>query len=308
MRSVLIHEVGLRDGLQIEKATIPTEAKLRWIDRLSESGVDIIQIGSFVNPQRVPQMGDTDAIFRELSGRKPNGGPAFSALVLNEKGLDRGLTCGVEYFCMGVSASETHSMKNTGMTTEEATGRIIAMAKLALAAGMKVQVSVQSAFGCGYEGVVPKERVLELVDRFVDAGMKQISLADTAGHANPLQVEELFNEMHRLAPMVERACHFHDTFGMALANSYAAWRAGVTYFESAFGGLGGCPFTALSGGNVPTEDLVHMFQRMGLRPDIRLQPISEVSHEAAEILGRPLPGAVQRTGPIPEIQREVATV
>jgi hydroxymethylglutaryl-CoA lyase len=292
MNRILIHEVGPRDGLQIEKAIVPTSDKIRWIETILESGVDTIQLGSFVNAEKVPQMADTEKLFARFRGKK------FSALVLNEKGFERGLACGVEYFCMGVSASETHSKKNTGMTTSEALTRITAIAKRAVEAGAIVQVSVQSAFGCGFEGAVAQERVLDIVKAYLDAGLTQISLADTAGHAHPQQVEELFGAIWALEPATSLACHFHDTFGMAMANCYAALRAGVQSFEAAVGGLGGCPFTALSGGNVPTEDLVHMLQRIGYRDDIQLAPLVEAAREIASLVGHEVPGKVQRTGPV----------
>jgi len=300
MSGILLHEVGLRDGLQIEEQTVPTERKLDWIGRLVESGIDLVQVGSFVNPQKVPQMADTDTLFREIGTRGlGKRGCTFTALVLNEKGLERGLACGVEYFCMGVSASDTHSRKNTGMTTEEAAGRIIAMGRQTLAAGKGLQVSVQSAFGCGYEGTVPKERVLALVERFLEAGFTCLSLADTAGHADPAQVEDLFGTIHERAPQARLACHLHNTYGLGLANAYAALRAGATSFESAFGGLGGCPFTAVAAGNVCTEDLVHMLHRMNLRHDVKIEPLAALAHDAAAFFGRELPGTVQRTGAIP---------
>jgi hydroxymethylglutaryl-CoA lyase len=300
MNRIILHEVGPRDGLQIEKTTVPTETKIRWIEKLASTGIDMIQFGSFVHREKVPQMADTDELFRHFT--KPTNRPAgvvLTGLVLNEKGLERGLACGVPYFCMGVSASETHSRKNTGMGTEEAAGRIIATAKAALAAGAGVQVSVQSAFGCSYEGAVPEDRVLDLVRRFLDAGLRTVSLADTAGHANPMQVERLFVAIRSLDAGVECAGHFHDTYGLGLANCYAALKAGVTYFESAFAGIGGCPFTAVTGGNVGTEDFVHMLQRMKLREDVRLDPVLEVSREAAQFFARELPSTILRTGPIP---------
>jgi len=199
MGNILLQEVGLRDGLQMEAMTVPTAQKLLWLRMLMNSGVDIIQVGSFVHPVKVPQMADTDRLFAELaaSGEKP-AGVTLSGLVLNEKGLERGLACGVGMFCMGVSASETHSRKNAGMGVGEATERIIAMAREAGAAGIRVQVSVQSAFGCGYEGNVPQERVLGIVRRYCDAGLKNISLADTAGHAVPDQVERMFSAVAAL--------------------------------------------------------------------------------------------------------------
>jgi hydroxymethylglutaryl-CoA lyase len=303
MPPILIHEVGLRDGLQMERTVVPTSRKLAWIEALLRSGLDVIQVGSFVRPEKVPQMADTDALFAHLGppGRRP-AGVVLSALVLNEKGLERGLLCGADMFCMGVSASETHSRRNTGMGIEEATRRIVAMARRALAAGKRAQVSVQSAFGCGYEGRVPRERVLAIVRAFVDAGLGQLSLADTAGHATPDDVESLYAEVRRVAPEAELACHFHDTYGLALANCYAALRAGVTSFEASVAGLGGCPFTAVAGGNTCTEDFVHALQRSGRRPDIQLDPLLEVARDVASFFGRDLPGAVYKTGPIAEPQ------
>jgi hydroxymethylglutaryl-CoA lyase len=299
MSHILIHDVGMRDGLQIEEQTVPTDRKLDWIARLARSGVDMIQVGSFVNPLKMPQMADTDELFRRLGAAPRPPGVIFTGLVLNEKGLERAVACGVEYLCMGVSASDMHSRKNTGMTTSDATHRITAMGRQAVAAGTGVQVSVQSAFGCGFEGAVPADRVLGIARRFVDAGLTTVSLADTAGHADPAQVEDLVGAVRALGPEVAIACHFHDTFGLGLANVYAAWRAGATTFEAAFGGLGGCPFTAVAAGNVCTEDVVHMFQRWDLRRDIDLAAITGVTADAAGFFNRALPGTIHRTGAIP---------
>ena len=299
MSRLVIHEVGLRDGLQIEEQAVATARKLEWIGRLAAAGLRMIQVGSFVNPQKVPQMADTDELFRQLAAAPRATGVVYSGLVLNERGLERGMACGVDYFCMGVSASETHSRKNTGMPIEEAAGRIIAMGRAAAGAGKGVQVSVQSAFGCGFEGAVPAARVLDLVRRFLDAGLTTVSLADTAGHANPAQVEALVGAVSALDSRLAVTCHFHDTYGLGLANAYAAYRAGVVSFESAFGGLGGCPFTAVAAGNVCTEDLAHLFARMGVTTGIDIAAVAEVTKAAAALFGRPLPGVVHRTGPIP---------
>ncbi len=304
MPELIVHEVGLRDGLQIEEGVVPTERKLQWLDLLMQSGVDMIQVGSFVHQQKMPQMADTDELFRQIPVRglqRP--GVILTALVLNEKGLERGMAVGVEYFCMGVSASDTHSRKNTGMGTAEAVDRIIAMGRRVVAAGKGLQVSVQSAFGCGFEGPVPKDRVMSLVHRFLDAGMTTMSLADTAGHADPAYVEQLFGEVAALGSTIQLAAHFHNTYGLAVANSYAAMRAGATCLESAFGGLGGCPFTAVAAGNTCTEDLVHLLHRMNLRRDIALGPILDVVKDAGAYFGRDLPGTIHQTGPIPHAGR-----
>lgn len=303
MATILIHEVGPRDGLQVEEMTVPLAEKIRWIEGLCASGVDMIQLGSFVHPERVPQMADTDALFRHFSGNKV-GNVTLSGLVLNEKGLERGLACGVEMFCMGVSASETHSRKNTGMTVEEALSRIVPMAKHAIAEGRKLQASVQSAFGCGFEGPVDQQKVLEIVKRYLEAGIRNISLADTAGHAQPQQVEDLYGAVRLLETDLELACHFHNTYGLGLANCYAAMKSGVTDFESAFGGLGGCPFTRLPAGNVCTEDLVHSLQRMGLRRDINLAALLEVARQVSAFFGRELPGFILKSGSIVDLKRQ----
>ncbi|MBX2990167.1 MAG: hydroxymethylglutaryl-CoA lyase [Bacteroidetes bacterium] len=297
MKDIIIHEVGMRDGLQMEKQVVPLEKKIEWIERLIASGVDIIQVGSFVRADKVLQMADTDKLFSHFLGQKP-ANTILSALVLNEKGLERALECDVEMICMGVSASETHSKKNTGMSVTEATGRIIEMAKLAGASGRKVQVSVQSAFGCGYEGHVPQERVMKIVEQYLEAGLRNISLADTAGHATPDHVEKMFSAILEYDENIEAACHFHNTYGLALANCYAAMKVGVTSFESSVAGLGGCPFTKIAGGNTCTEDFVHMLHQMGLRDDLSLDNLITTAADIALFFGREMPGMVHRTGRI----------
>src|SRR5215208_1039606 len=284
MENIFIHEVGPRDGLQAEKVTVPMQEKIRWVEALSTSGVDVIQLGSFVSLEKVPQMADTDALFRHFATNKPSN-VILSGLVLNAKGLERGLACGVEMFCMGVSASETHSQKNTGMTTAEALEGIIAMGKRAMAAGKNVQASVQSAFGCGFDGTIEQTKVLDIVKCYLEVGIRTISLADTAGHAQPQQVEDLYGAIRALDSEVELACHFHNTYGLGLANCYAALKSGVRYFESAFGGMGGCPFTKLPAGNVSTEDLVHSLQRMSLRKDIKLDVLLNVARQVSAFFG-----------------------
>jgi len=297
MTQIVIHEVGPRDGLQMEHEVVPIETKEDWIRRTMESGVDIVQVGSFVHPVKVPQMADTDELIRRLVGNKKPG-VTIAGLALNERGVERGLECGVEMLCLGASASETHSLKNTGMATTEAMRRIIAAAEQAVAAGKKVQVSVQSAFGCGFEGPISEERVLEMVGAYVEAGLFNISLADTAGHAHPTQVERLFEAVLDLDPEVECTCHFHNTYGLGMANIMAAMRVGVTSFETSFAGLGGCPFTKVAAGNVATEDLVNVLHLEGLRQDVNLGSLMGVASDVAKYFEREMPGCVYKTGPI----------
>jgi hydroxymethylglutaryl-CoA lyase len=279
----------------MERQVVPMETKEEWIRRAMESGVDIVQVGSFVHPVKVPQMADTDDLIRRLAGNKS---PAviLAGLALNERGVERGLECGVEMLCLGASASETHSQKNTGMASMEATGRIIGAAEHALDAGKKVQVSVQSAFGCGFEGPIPEARVLEMVAAYLDAGLFNISLADTAGHAYPAQVERLFSAVLNLDPNIEATCHFHNTYGLGMANIMAAMSVGVTSFETSFAGLGGCPFTKVAAGNVATEDFVNALQLQGLRRDVDLDHLIGVACHVAEYFDREMPGCVYKAG------------
>ncbi len=295
MTQIVIHEVGPRDGLQMEQQVVPIETKEDWVRRSMESGVDIVQVGSFVHPVKVPQMADTDELIRRLVGNK-RAGVTIAGLALNERGVERGLECGVEMLCLGASASETHSLRNTGMATMEAMSRIIAAAEHAVAAGKKVQVSVQSAFGCGFEGPISEERVLHMVAAYVEAGLFNISLADTAGHAHPAQVERLFEAVFDLDPNIECTCHFHNTYGLGMANIMAAMNSGVTSFETSFAGLGGCPFTKVAAGNVATEDFVNALQLEGLRRDVNLNELMGVASDVAKYFEREMPGCVYKAG------------
>ena len=297
MKHIVVHEVGPRDGLQMERQVVPIDTKEDWIRRTMESGVDIVQVGSFVHPVKVPQMADTDDLIRRLVSDKRSK-VIIAGLALNERGMERGLECGVEMFALGASASETHSLKNTGMASMDATHHIITAGQKALAAGKKVQVSVQSAFGCGFEGPVSEDRVLEMAAAYVDAGLFSISLADTAGHAHPAQVERLFSAVLKLDPNVECTCHFHNTYGLGMANIMAAMRVGVTSFETSFAGLGGCPFTKVAAGNVATEDFVNALQLQGLREDIELGQLIGVAGDVAQYFEREMPGCVYKTGSI----------
>jgi len=302
MTHIVIHEVGPRDGLQMERQVVPIETKEDWIRQTMGSGVDIVQVGSFVHPVKVPQMADTDELIQRLVSDKSSS-VILAGLALNERGVERGLECGVEMVCLGASASETHSLKNSGMATMEATRRIIGAAQHAVAAGKKVQVSVQSAFGCGFEGPIPEERVFEMVGAYLEAGLYNISLADTAGHAHPVQVQRLFTALLDLDPNIECTCHFHNTYGLGMANIMAALRAGVSSFETSFAGLGGCPFTKVAAGNVATEDFVNAMQLQGLRRDVDLDQLIGVADGVAKYFEREMPGCVYKTG---SIRKQVA--
>jgi len=289
----------LRDGFQSIHQIVDTNQKIEWFNDLVTAGIRYIQIGSFVNPKILPQMADTDKIFSIINTRSDLPKDlVLTALILNEKGMERAIEAKVGKILMGVSASETHSMKNTKMTTSEATQRIINIAKECIAIGLDVQVSVQSAFGCGYEGKIPKEKVLAIIEKYLESGLRNISLADTAGHANPKQVADLFQSILKMDENVELACHFHNTYGIGMLNIQSAIENGVRFVETSFGGLGGCPFTKVPAGNVATEDLVHYLWREGYDLEINLDKLIELSRKIEKTLGFELPGYVYKTGKI----------
>ncbi|MEI6089144.1 MAG: hydroxymethylglutaryl-CoA lyase [bacterium] len=291
---IKIHEVGMRDGIQNEKIIVPLETKVKWIESLIESGIDILQIGSFVHPVKVPQMADTDRLFQNFSGKSSK--TLLSGLVLNEKGYERALLCNVDIVCMGVSASNAHSLKNTGMSTEEATNRICEMAKKGLNDGKFVQCSVQSAFGCGFEGKIDESVVYDIIRKYVEIGVKNISLADTAGHAYPEQIKRMMSKIKSDYPEITITVHFHNTFGLGIANCYTGINEGAEVIETAFGGLGGCPFTKVAAGNVATEDLIHSLNRENKAINIDIQKIITVSKEAEAFFNKPLEGYIYKTG------------
>ncbi len=288
---ILIEETAPRDGLQNEKDLLTLSEKIRLVEDLVDCGLPRIQVGSFVNPRAVPQMADTEAVFQGLR-KKP--GVIYRALVLNEKGLERAASCGVRDVAVFVSASETHSRKNSGCETAEALKRACDVVRQAKSQGLSVQAGVMNAFGCRFEGTVPEQRVLSLAASLVDAGADELCLADTSGLANPLQMEKIVAEALRNFP-IPLVLHLHDTFGFGLANVYAAWKLGVSRFDGACGGLGGCPFIPGAPGNIPTEDLAHLFHAMGLPTGIDLEKLTAVRRRLESRLKRILPGRYGRS-------------
>ena len=305
MKHFVVHEIGPRDGLQMEQQVVPIDIRESWIRRAMDSGVDIVQVGSFVKAEKVPPMAGSEELFRRLQSDK-NPATILSGFALNERGMERGLECGVEMLCMGASASETHSRKNSGMDTMEALQCIIRAAREAVAAGIKMQVSVQSAFGCGFDGPISEKRVLDMVRAYVDEGLLNISLADTSGYAHPAQVERMFSAILELDPGIECTCHFHDNYGLGMANIMAAMRVGVTSVETSFAGLGGCPFTQEAAGNIATEDFVNALQLQGTREDIDLDCLIGLAADVARHFGREMPGSIYRTNSIPFTRRLLA--
>lgn len=291
-----IREVGPRDGLQDWKAFVPTETKVAFIRRVEAAGLLHVNTTSFVSPKWVPQMADAEAVMAALA---PNPAVERSVTVPNEEGLRRALAAGADAVGFPASASETFQRKNVNATMAETFARIRALAEVAHAAGKRVGASVSMAFGCPFEGDVPLERVVETALALEEAGCDAIAVADTIGVANPRQVRDVFGAVLPALRRAEVIAHFHDARGFGLANAAAALQAGCTRFDASVGGLGGCPYAAGAPGNLATEDLVHLFEEMGVSTGVDLDALIETARWLEGALGAPLRGQVARAGKVP---------
>lgn len=289
---VLVEDEFLRDGLQNESRLLSLDDKLSFVRGLEAAGVRRIQLGSFVNPARVPQMADTDALFSAVE-RKPD--VTYTALVLNKAGLERALAAGVPHLSISVSASDSHSRSNVGKPVDEALAHMVPVIERALAEGISVRAGIQSAFGCGFEGRVAPERVVAIAGTFDALGVHEINLADTAGLGNPRQVYDLTGMVRAaVRPGVQLSLHLHDTRGLGLANMVAGLQAGVRIFDAALGGLGGCPFIPAASGNIATEDAVFALEEMGFSTGIDWRALAALAGRLEETVGRRLPGRMAR--------------
>ncbi len=288
--SARINEVGPRDGLQNEKTLIPASAKIELIEALAAAGLPSIEYTSFVSPKWVPQMADAEEVAAGIS-RRP--GVNYQALVLNQKGLERALAAGVNSVALVVAVSETLNQKNMNASVQEALESYRPMVGQCHAAGVTVSAYASTACGCPYEGDVPAEKVLEVTRLFLEMGADEIVLADTIGSGHPRQVRDLCDRALAIVPADRLGVHFHDTRGMALANSLAALETGVSRFDGSIGGLGGCPFAPGAQGNSATEDLVFMLEEMGVHTGINFPALIECARLAERLVGRPLPGHIK---------------
>jgi hydroxymethylglutaryl-CoA lyase len=281
---VLISEVGPRDGLQSVKATMPTAKKLRWIDALVASGLREIEVGSFVPARLLPQMADTAEVVRHALTYP---GLTVMALVPNARGAESALRAGVHKITIPVSASAAHSMANVRKTREEMIAEVRAIACLRddIAPGVKIEAGISTAFGCSIQGEVKEEDVVWVASECIAAGADEVGLSDTSGMANPAQVRRLFNQVRGAIGDKTGAAHMHNTRGLGLANCLAAYDVGVRTFDSSLGGLGGCPFAPGASGNVVTEDLVFMFEAMGVSTGVDL--LAVIAARAAMEAGLP---------------------
>lgn len=295
-----IIEVAPRDGLQNEPVHVSTENKVELVRRAVAAGARRIEAVSFVNPRAVPQMADAAEVMARLRAEDLRGaGVSLIGLVLNDRGVDRALRAEVDELNFVVVASETFNARNQGVPIARTMEHLASAAELARAEGMPLSVTIAAAFGCPFEGEVPATRVAELAARAAELGVAEIALADTIGVADPLAVADRLGKVAAVAGGLPLRCHFHNTRNTGLANAYAAWQAGATSLDASIGGIGGCPFAPAATGNIPTEDTVYMFERMGVPTGYDLDALSRAAVWIGEVVGRQPPGLLSRAGPFP---------
>jgi len=294
-----IVEVGPRDGLQSESQVLPTATKIEFIRRLRAAGLTRIEVASFVNPKRVPQMADAEAVMDQL--RPEAAGARFIGLILNRKGFDRAREAGCTEVGMAIAASESFSQRNQGCSIDEGVQAWLDIAQAAKAAGIRAQITLSTAFGCPFEGEVPAAQVLALAERVARGDPDEIAVADTIGVAAPSQVSELIGRLRSALPSARLRAHFHNTRNTGLANAYAAVLAGVQALDASCGGIGGCPFAPAATGNIPTEDLIYMLHRMGVQTGVDLPALLDTSRWLQEALAHAVPGMLVKAGLFPKL-------
>jgi hydroxymethylglutaryl-CoA lyase len=283
---VTIVEVGPRDGLQNESASVATPAKVAFVDGLSAAGLPVIEVSAFVSPKWVPQMADAAEVFAGITRRK---GGRYTALVPNLAGLARADAAGVREIAIFAAASETFSRKNINQTIDESLVTYRGVVDEAQARGMRVRGYLSTCFGCPFEGHVSPARVAEVSARLLDLGVFEVAISDTIGVAHPGQIPEVLDAVTSRVPLPQVALHLHDTRGTALANVLAGLQYGVTTFDSAAGGLGGCPYAPGASGNLATEDLLYMLDGLGVQTGVSLAGVVAASRALASSITHPLP-------------------
>lgn len=286
---VRIVEVGPRDGLQNEKATIPLDAKVAFIEALVDAGLRTVEAGAFVHPTWVPQMADSAEVYAKLTKRP---GVDYPMLVPNERGLERAIECGVTSIAIFTAASESFNRRNINMGIDESFEAFTPVVLRARDEGIRVRGYVSCACGCPYEGAIAPEKVLEVTARLMDLGCYEVSIGDTIGVGTPMQVQGLLYLLTQVIPRDRLAMHLHDTRGMAVANTLAALELGVTVFDASAGGLGGCPYAPGASGNMATEDLVYLLDGLGIDHGVDLDKLVAAASVIAPWLDHPLPGKV----------------
>ena len=297
-KKVSIVEVGPRDGLQSEPEVLSTSSKLEFIAKAVDAGITRLEVASFVNPKKVPQMADSEEL---LAALPVSDAVSYIGLLMNERGLDRALETPVHEIGMVVVATDTYNMRNQGVPTDDSIESWLKIAERAKANGKIANVMISAAFGCPYEGEVPVARVIEIAKRLMEAETAELGIADSIGVAVPNQVTDLVGELRNHFGEVPLRMHLHNTRNTGLANAYAAVDAGVEYVDSSIAGIGGCPFAPRATGNIPTDDLMYMLDRAGVETGVSLQKIVETSQWLEQEIGRELPAMLPKAGIFPDV-------
>ena len=292
-KKVRIVEVGPRDGLQNEKAEVPTKVKLELIGRLADAGLRAIEATAFVSPKWIPQMADHTAV---LEGIKRKPGVSYPVLTPNLKGFQAALAAGAAEVAIFGAASEAFSKKNINCSIAESLERFRPVAEAARAAKVKLRGYISCVLGCPYEGDVPAEKVAEVAQALYDLGCYEVSLGDTIGTGTPGRTKAMIEACARRVPIERLAGHYHDTYGQALANIYASMELGVATFDSSVAGLGGCPYAKGASGNVATEDVVYLLREMGIETGVDPEALIDAARWAEKLVKRTLPGRVKNAG------------
>lgn len=292
-RRLYIQEVGTRDGLQIEQAFVPTQDKIALVDALSEAGLAKIEVTAFVSPQAIPALRDADEVLRGIQRRAE---VCYTALVPNVRGAERAVDAAVDEMNTVMSATETHNLANLRMTREQSFGALAKVMQLAHETHIPVNASLSCAFGCPMEGEVDQDEVLDWAGRLVDAGAHGVSLCDTTGMAYPRQVAAMVRAFRQRFPGTQLTLHFHNTRGMGLSNILASIDEGAERFDSAIGGLGGCPYAPGASGNVCSEEIVHALALMGYDSGVDLAKLLAASKRLPALVGHDVPSQIIKAG------------
>ena len=291
--AVTLCEVGLRDGLQNEKTILPTEKKVELLRGLAGAGFRVIEVGSFMHPKAVPQMADTDEVYKAV-GELP--GVELRALIPNLRGVKRAVECGCKKVKLNVSASRQHNLKNLNMTPEESVAGFAGCVQAAGENGIAISGSISMPFASPWEGRIPLSDIESIIEAYLKVGIDEISLSDTSGMGVPNQVYEMCARVREKYPQASWWLHFHNTRGLAIANILAAMEAGMTQFDGSFGGLGGCPFVPNAAGNISTEDVINMCDEMGIETGVDIVKVMELSRTMRDLLGHDLDSYILRAG------------
>jgi hydroxymethylglutaryl-CoA lyase len=298
LKSIIVCEVGPRDGLQNEKSLLTVEQKVELIERSVQAGAKIVEIGSFVHPKAVPQMADTEEVAQRI---KRVDGVEYRALVLNLRGIQRAEAVGIKKAKLTASASRAHSLANSKRTPEEVVRSFSECAEYAAAHGIELSGAIPTSFGCSIEGKVALEQVLSVIGCFREIGIKELSLSDSTGMANPRQVYEYCMKVQKQFPDITWVLHFHNTRGMGLANVMAGMMAGIERYDACFAGLGGCPFAPGATGNIATEDLIHMCHEMGITTGYDLDKVLSIGRYVCELIGHETSSFLLKAGKCSDI-------